>query len=82
MAPIGGPLQTIITGIIGLIIFWRRKKINKNGLRLFDWLGVFLALFWLRQVFNLTISIFSELIKPDGSYFGGDEKKISELLIL
>jgi hypothetical protein len=24
----------------------------------------------------------SELIKPDGNYFGGDEKKISELLNL
>lgn len=80
---IGGPLQTVITGIIGLIIiFWRRKKINEYRLKLFDWLAVFLSLFWLREVFNLTMSIGSELIKPDGSYFGGDEKKISELLNL
>ena len=34
---IGGPLQTIITGIIGLIIiYWRRKKVKKHGLKLVD----------------------------------------------
>jgi len=80
---IGGPFQTIVTGIVGLIIiYFRRKKIKEYGLKLFDWLAVFLSLFWLREVFNLTMSIGSELIKPDGSYFGGDEKKISELLNL
>lgn len=80
---IGGPFQTIITGIIGLIIIYvRRKKIKEYGLKSFDWFAVFLSLFWLRQVFNLTMSIGSELIKSDGSYFGGDEKKISELLNL
>jgi hypothetical protein len=80
---IGGPLQTITTGIIGLIIiYWRRKKIKEDGLKLFDWFAIFLSLFWLREVFNLSMSIGSELIKPDGSYFGGDEKRISELLNL
>jgi len=78
---IGGPLQTIITGILGLIIiYWRRKRIKAYGLKLFDWLAIFLSLFWLREVFNLATSIGSELVNPEGSYFGGDEKKISELL--
>ncbi|MBQ4804674.1 hypothetical protein J8L88_17565 [Aquimarina sp. MMG015] len=79
----GGPLQTTVTGIVGLmIICWRRKKSNDYQLKFLDWLAIFLSLFWLREVFNLTMSIGSELIKPDGSYFGGDEKKISELLNL
>lgn len=78
---IGGPLQTIITGVIGLlIIYLRRKKIKEFGLKLMDWLALFLSLFWLREVFNLIMSITSEFINPNGSYFGGDEKLVSELL--
>jgi len=80
---IGGPLQTIITGVIGLlIIYCRRKKIKEFGLKLLDWLAIFLSLFWLREVFNLIMSVTSEFINPKGSYFGGDEKLISELLNL
>ncbi len=83
LVTIGGPLQTIITGFIGLLIlFFRKKKINKSKLKLIDWLAIFLSLFWLRQVFNLLISVISELISPNGSYFGGDEKRISNLLNL
>jgi hypothetical protein len=80
---IGGPLQTILTGTIGLVlIFLRRNKINKRGLNLIDWLAIFLSLFWLREVFNLTMSVSSELIAPAGSFFGGDEKNISLILNL
>lgn len=78
---LGGPLQTIITGTIGLIfIFFRRKRIDQNGLRIIDWLAVFLSLFWLREVFNVVISIGNELTSPNGTYFAGDEKNISEFL--
>jgi hypothetical protein len=42
-----------------------------------DWLAVFLSLFWLREVFNLAMSIAFELISPDGSFFSGDEVYIS-----
>ena len=80
---IGGPLQTIITGLIGLtIILIRRKTIRKNGLKLIDWLSVFLSLFWLREVFNVTRSMALGIIKGTGSYFGGDEAKISMILDL
>ncbi len=80
---IGGPLQTILTGTIGLLlIFLRRNKMEERGLNLIDWLAVFLSLFWLREVFNLTTSTASELLGPAGSYFGGDEKLISVLLNL
>ena len=81
LVTLGGPLQTIITGTIGLIfIFFRRKRIDQNGLRIIDWLAVFLSLFWLREVFNVAISIGNELIYPNGTYFAGDEKNISEFL--
>lgn len=74
-----GPLQTIFTGIIGLIILiWRRKQIHQNGLKIIDWLAVFLSLFWLREFFNLAMSIGHEIISPNGTWFGGDEKNISQ----
>lgn len=55
---IGGPSQTILTGILGLIIlFIRRKAIQNEGLKIIDWLAVFLGLFWLRELFNLVHSL-------------------------
>lgn len=80
---LGGPIQTILTGLIGLIILAiRKEKIKQSGVKIIDWLGIFLALFWLRKVFNLTVSIGTEIINPNGSYFSGDEKKVSEFLAL
>jgi hypothetical protein len=80
---IGGPLQTTLTGTIGLLILiWRRKIIYKNGMRTLDWLVVFLSLFWLREVFNLVTSIGGELISPNETWFGGDELHISQELNL
>lgn len=83
LVTIGGPLQTTLTGTIGLIIlFFRRKKIKIYGLKIIGWLAVFLSLFWLREVFNVVMSIGSEIISPNGSYFSGDEKFISYSLNL
>lgn len=80
---LGGPLQTILTGTLGLILlFWRRKQIHQRGLKMIDWLSVFLSLFWLREVFNLAMSVSQEIISPNGTWFGGDEKKISQGLEL
>lgn len=80
---IGGPLQTVLTGTIGLLILiWRRKSISKNGMNTLDWLVVFLSLFWLREIFNLVTSIGGELISPNGTWFGGDELYISQDLNL
>lgn len=80
---IGGPLQTIVTGTIGLIIlFIRRKSIYNIGLKIIDWLAVFLSLFWLREVFNIFTSISGELISPNGTWFGRDELGISQSLNL
>jgi len=75
---LGGPIQTIGIGIIGLtLLLWRRPLMIRNGLSLIDWLCIFLSLFWLREIFNLLMSVGSEMISPNGSYFGGDEKYIS-----
>ncbi|WP_452231538.1 hypothetical protein [Lacinutrix sp. MEBiC02595] len=80
---VGGPLQTILTGTIGLLILiWRRKSICKNGLKVFDWLAIFLSLFWLREIFNLVASITIELISRNGTWFAGDELHISQGLNL
>jgi hypothetical protein len=80
---IGGPFQTMLTGTIGLLILlWRRKSIFKNGMKLLDWLAIFLSLFWLRKVFNLVTSIGEELMSPNGTWFGGDELYISQGLNL
>lgn len=47
---IGGPLQTLLTGTLGLtLLLVRRKSIYQNGLKVFDWFSVFLSLFWLRE---------------------------------
>jgi hypothetical protein len=78
---IGGPVQTILTGIIGFILLlFRRKKILENGMKILDWLYVFLSLFWLREVCNLTMSVASAVLKGKKNYFGGDERKIAIML--
>lgn len=75
---IGGPLQTILTGTIGLLFIFIRFKKYKSEFRLIDWLSVFLSLFWLREVYVLIQSFIYEIIFKEGSYFGGDEKYIAE----
>ena len=83
LVTIGGPFQTILTGTIGLLILlWRRKLIYQNGLKVLDWLAVFLSLFWLREVFNLVMSLSGEVISPNGTWFSGDELYISQGLNL
>ena len=80
---IGEPLQTILIGLVGLVIlYFRRNKIKSLGFYTIDWLATFLSLFWLREIFNLFMSIASEIFLPKGSYFGGDEQYISQELHL
>lgn len=75
---VAGPLQTIITGTLGLaLLFYRRKKIKQNGLRLFDWVAVFLTLFWSRQ---LGILLQKTLHHIKGSRGHGDEENIAQYL--
>lgn len=78
---LGGPLETILTGCLGLFfLIARRTRIQKNGLTWFDWLAIVLALFWSRELFNVTVSVGSGLLRIRQSFFGGDEAFISQLL--
>jgi hypothetical protein len=75
---LGGPIQTMLTGTIGLIIlFFRRNQIKEFGLKIFDWIAVFLSLFWLREIANLSMGLVVEIFSPNGKIFGGDEYVIS-----
>jgi len=81
LVDLGGPLQTWLTGIVGLVILAIRKKYRTlYGIKFQDWLAVFLSLFWLRQPFNLMTALLVEFINPDGSYFNGDELYIAKAL--
>ena len=81
---VGGPLQTILTGTIGFLLLVMRSQKNKIQFQKFDWLLVFLSLFWLREPFNLFFVAAQNLILGGDSYFGstGDEVKISRGLNL
>ncbi len=79
----GGPLQTMITGLFGcLLLYIRRNKQIESGFNLIDWIAVFLSLFWLRELFNLISSLAYGMMLQHGKYFGGDEYRISKKLNL
>ena len=60
----GGPLQTMLTGTIGLIllIFLRRRYFTAERLSFGLWLVIFIALFWLRQTANFFVGLSMSLI--------------------
>lgn len=77
----GGPVQTMLTGIIGIFLIFAIRTHRRIEFLIKDWFAVFLALFWLREIFNLFMSVAKEIISPDGNYFGrGDEFYISVML--
>lgn len=59
-----GPLLTIITGTIGLMILFIKKRKQKLHLHAFgwDWLLVFITLCWLRQPVNLATRLMKKLL--------------------
>jgi hypothetical protein len=61
---IGGPLQTLLTGTIGLILLfvYKRSFKQKERLNARQWILIFLTLFWLRQTTNMIIWIGSSLL--------------------
>jgi len=73
---LGGPLQTMLTGSLGGLMLWRRrKKIATLGMRAADWFWVILAFFWSRQLANFLVVLKISFIRHRIS--GGDETRIS-----
>ena len=67
---IGGPLQTILTGTLGLLMLvLRRKSIYKNGMKTLDWLFVFLSLFG--SLHRHSWLILHQIFFPFGRYAKG-----------
>lgn len=76
LVTLGGPLQTIATSVFGLSILWYRRSKYKKEFLILDWLGVFLGLFILREVFN-TVTGLLEIVFYGDKGFVGDEFGIS-----
>jgi hypothetical protein len=74
---LGGPLQTMLTGTVGLLIlFYRKRHFNINEFVIWDWLAVFLSLFWLREIFNLLHGVLKFILKGNWGT-RDDESRIS-----
>ncbi|MEO6612750.1 MAG: hypothetical protein ABIT05_08730 [Chitinophagaceae bacterium] len=56
---LGGPLETMLTGTIGLIclFIFRRSFQKSTSLSFRQWVFIFIALFWLRQTVNYFVWI-------------------------
>ncbi len=77
---IGGPLQTMVSGTIGFIVLclFCADSVRQHVLRLWQWLLIFLSLFWLRELFNFVCAVG---IAIAGTYkYTGDEFKIARQL--
>ena len=80
---LGGPVQTISTGTLGIaLLYFSRKSFKKiEKLSLLQWVYIFTSLFWLRQVSNMFTWILFYFINGK---FGvrGDEIKLARYLEL
>ncbi len=75
---VGGPLQSLLTGTIGLMLLfvWKKSFKAEQNLTPRQWTLVFITLFWLRQAANLIVGLGSYLLTKELSY-KGDEIKIA-----
>lgn len=57
LVKLGGPLQTMTTGSLGLLFLFllRQKYENTSSLSFVQWGLIFISLFWLRQLANLCV---------------------------
>lgn len=78
---LGGPLQTLFTSIIGmvLLVLSYKEYAQKDTLSFKIWVYIFLALFWLRQSANLFVGLVFWAINGKFS-MGGDEARLSHLM--
>jgi hypothetical protein len=75
---LGGPLQTMLTGSIGLLFLCLgfKQKEHAEWLPIKLWGLIFLSLFWLRQTANLVMFCIPYFIKGEFS-MRGDEARLS-----
>jgi drug/metabolite transporter (DMT)-like permease len=80
---LGGPIQTIFTGSLGLLALYHCRKtfIRVEKLSFRQWFFIFISLFWLRQLANLFTWILGFFIKGKFSE-RGDEIKLARYLNL
>jgi FtsH-binding integral membrane protein len=78
---LGGPVQTMLTGSIGLLLLliFRKNLITNDSVKCGAWLLIFTSLFWLRQVPNLASALRRFAINPMAS-ISGDEMRLAEML--
>jgi hypothetical protein len=78
---IGGPMQTILTGLTGLLLLlvFKRRVRDKDGITFLGWVFIFLTLFWLRQLSNFVVGVAIFFIRGT-SPFRGDEVRIAHYL--
>jgi hypothetical protein len=73
----GGPLQTMITGTIGLLLLYKqRENIEMRGMQFIDWMFVFLSLFWLRELANPMLAAIIDIARGEFSPFSGRSDEI------
>lgn len=80
---LGGPVQTMLTGTIGLLLLFihRRSFISIDKLSTGQWVMIFLSLFWLRQAANLVTCLYGYFVAGQFS-LRGDELQIANYLYL
>ena len=78
---IGGPIQTMLTGSIGLLLLYvfRQSFQGAKQLSLKQWAILFISLFWLRQTANFVVWISKFLLTGNFST-RSDEVKLAKYL--
>jgi hypothetical protein len=71
---LAGPLQTALTGTVGLLIllFYRKRFFNQGKVTAAAWCFVFMALFWLREPANFFTALVLELFNRPKAMFGDE----------
>ena len=77
LVTIGGPFQTLLTGLIGILILYIRKVRKIGILNKWDWSAVFMTMFLSRFVFNFLGFIYTKIVLKSAKEVRMDETRIS-----
>ena len=78
LVSLGGPLQTMLTGSLGLFVMLREKRTagEKRPLTSKQWGIVFISLFWSRQLFNFAMDL-AYYLRHGSFLIYNDESKLA-----